>query len=120
MEQVRDEYGYSIEDTKEKAKDLQRKIIRQSKFNKQMALQVKAMRKREIEIVKRWDMDDIDLQTDRLQNLLMLEPPQVKKIKKVKSKVPELDFTKVYEIQIQQNEEYEEEEEEDEEDSNGK
>jgi hypothetical protein len=53
LEQVRDEYGYSIEDTKEKAKDLQRKIIRQSKFNKQMALQVKAMRKREIEIVKR-------------------------------------------------------------------
>ena len=100
MEQVKGEYGYSVEETKEKAKDMQRKIIRQSKFNKQMALQVKAMRKREIEIVKRWDMDDIDLQTDRLQNLLASEPPQDKKPEITKAKVPELDFTRVYEIHL--------------------
>jgi hypothetical protein len=31
-----------------------------------MAGEVKMLRKRELEIVKRWDFDDIDLVTDRL------------------------------------------------------
>ena len=42
------------------------KIERQKDKNAQMAGEVKMLRKRELEIVKRWDFDDIDLVTDRL------------------------------------------------------
>jgi hypothetical protein len=45
---------------------LKAKIERQKDKNAQMAGEVKMLRKRELEIVKRWDFDDIDLVTDRL------------------------------------------------------
>ena len=35
--------------------------------NKNLALEVRKLRKRELEIIKRWDMDDIDLVTERMK-----------------------------------------------------
>lgn len=86
-----------------------------------MAAQVKALRRREIEIIKRWDLDDVDLVTERLKILKSsTSATEAKRNSKKRCRVPKLDFTRVYEIQHEQNEEFEEEEEEDEEeDMNG-
>jgi len=43
------------------------KIENKKKQNKILAGDVKKLRKREIEIIKRWDLDDIDLITERLK-----------------------------------------------------
>lgn len=50
--------------------DIQKKVDAQMAINQELALQVKSLRKREIEIVKRWDLDDIDLVTERLKGNL--------------------------------------------------
>lgn len=56
----------TVEEQKENITRLKAKIDRQKDKNAQMAGEVKMLRKRELEIVKRWDFDDIDLVTDRL------------------------------------------------------
>lgn len=43
------------------------KIENKKRQNKILAGDVKKLRKREIEIIKRWDLDDIDLITERLK-----------------------------------------------------
>jgi hypothetical protein len=120
-----------LEDQKEAVKELRVKVARQMERNKKLGGLVKELRKREIEIVKRWDLDDIDLVTERLNmfrsheskskpsgrevKILFVETKKPKSRKKKHPKIPKLDFTRVYEIQQEQNEDYEEEEEEDEE-----
>jgi hypothetical protein len=57
------------------------KIDRQKDRNVRLAQEVKVLRKREIEIIKRWDLDDIDLITDRLNNVLHDKPSIESKFK---------------------------------------
>lgn len=111
-----DDFLETLQEKMDKNQDLKRKIERQEALNQQMAAQVKALRKREIEIIKRWDLDDVDLVTERLKILKSsTSAMDGKKNPKKRCRVPKLDFTRVYEIQHEQNEEFEEEEEEDEE-----
>lgn len=46
---------------------MKNKINNQKNRNKALAWDIKILRKREIEIIKRWDLDDIDLITERLK-----------------------------------------------------
>ena len=103
--------------------------------NKRMSMYIKNMKKREIEMIKNWDLDDFGLVTERLMMLKSQESDskpsgmakqlssnlETQKKKPVATKrnpkIPKLDFTRVYEIQMEQNMEYEEEEEEDEEEN---
>lgn len=110
---------------------MEEEIIKRKKENKVLSQEVRKLRKRELEIIKRWDMDDIDLVTERMKLIKsstssnmsksiiplakIIESLKIKKKAKNPKKVPMLDFTRVYEIQQEQNMEYEEEEEEDEE-----
>lgn len=110
---------------------MEEEIIKRKKENKVLSQEVRKLRKRELEIIKRWDMDDIDLVTERMKLIKSstssnmsksiiplaknIESLKIKKKAKNPKKVPMLDFTRVYEIQQEQNMEYEEEEEEDEE-----
>lgn len=48
---------------------LKERIEKQKERNGKLAQEVRVLRKREIEIVKRWDLDDIDLVTERLEVL---------------------------------------------------
>lgn len=63
---------------------LRMKIERQKERNTRLAQEVKMMRKREIEIVKRWDLEDIDLVTDRLNNFLQDKPLSQSKLRFVR------------------------------------
>uniref|UniRef100_A0A7S3KP93 Uncharacterized protein n=1 Tax=Euplotes crassus TaxID=5936 RepID=A0A7S3KP93_EUPCR len=112
----------TMEEKRSLIQQMHQKIQNKEEQNKQLALEVRKLRKRELEIIKRWDMDDIDLVTERLKLIKSTASSDFsKKSSKLNKKarksniVPTLDFTRVYEIQNEQNMDYEEEEEEDEE-----
>ena len=71
------------------------------------------MKNREEEILKWLDLDELDLQTERLK--MFMKPmsetsnKQSTRRKKKVAPVPALDFTKIYEWRDQQNDEEEEE-----------
>lgn len=56
-----------MEEKRSLIQQMQQKIENKEEQNKQLALEVRKLRKRELEIIKRWDMDDIDLVTERLK-----------------------------------------------------
>lgn len=57
----------SLERKREMIEQMREKVRTKEKKNEELGDQVRKMRKRELEIVKRWDMDDIDLVTERLK-----------------------------------------------------
>jgi len=56
-----------LEEKKIMIQKMKAKIENKKRQNKILAGDVKKLRKREIEIIKRWDLDDIDLITERLK-----------------------------------------------------
>lgn len=112
LSQLKNKHQDSLDEISNKNSSVKGKVQKLMKLNEQLSQQVKVLRKREIEIVKRWDLDDVDLVTERLK--ILKTSQSYKKNSKKRNKVPKLDLTRVYEIQNEQNEEYEEEEEEEE------
>jgi hypothetical protein len=74
--------------------------------------QISWLHSREDEIINRLDLDEIDLQTERL-TIYGVEKAHISSTKKPrKHKIPRLNFTKIYEMQENEDQEYESEEEE--------
>lgn len=89
-------------------------------MNSRLADLAQKLRRREHEVIKRWDMDDIDLVTERLQFLITGKehPTHNERIAKASKqlrkrfRIPKLDLKRVTKLQQEENEEYESEEEE--------
>ena len=113
LNNMKSKHQDSLDEIDDKSNAVRNKVQKLMKLNEQLSHQVKILRKREIEIVKRWDLDDVDLVTERLK--ILKTSHSYKKNSKKRNKVPKLDLTRVYEIQNEQNEDFEEEEEEEEE-----
>ena len=56
----------SLEEKKDLVIKMKERVKKQKDHNQNLANEVKKLRKRELEIIKRWDLDDINLITERL------------------------------------------------------
>lgn len=93
--------------------DLEQKLQRMVKVANNYKEQIEWLKNREEEIIKRMDLNEIDLVTERLKifGFETDEKPAKQKVKK-HPKVPKLDFEKIMKMREEDEEEYEEEEEE--------
>jgi hypothetical protein len=100
-------------------KELKQRYANCERDRKKFTEQIDWLKNREEEIIKRIDLDEIDLVTERLEVYgVDSKKPSDKKPKKKHTKVPKLDLYKVQKMREKddEEEEYEEEEEEAEED----
>jgi hypothetical protein len=74
--------------------------------------QISWLHSREDEIIKRLDLNELDLHTERLDIYGVKKSQQSSSKKPRKHKIPRLNFAKLYEMQEQEDQEYESEEDE--------
>lgn len=106
-----------LKEADEQYKELKSQFKKWEQDKKKFVSQIEWLKSREEEIIKRMDLDEIDLYTDRL-GVFGVEVSEDKRPHKSQKhpRVPQLDLEKIYKMR-EEDDEYEEEEEESERDA---